>query len=46
MTYRIEVSSVAEAEIDRAFLQLSQVASPEKTKRGIFLVPPPVLGEG
>ncbi len=33
MTYRIEVSSVAEAEADRAFLQLSQVASPEKARQ-------------
>ncbi len=28
--YRIEISSVAEAEADKAFLRLSQVASPTK----------------
>jgi plasmid stabilization system protein ParE len=30
MKYRIELSSVAEAEADSAFLQLSQVTSPER----------------
>lgn len=30
MKYRIEISSVAEAEADGAFLQLSQVISPAK----------------
>ncbi len=30
MKYRIKISSVAEAEADKAFLRLSQVASPTK----------------
>ncbi|MEA5619635.1 type II toxin-antitoxin system RelE/ParE family toxin [Cronbergia sp. UHCC 0137] len=30
MKYRIEISSTAEAEADKAFLQLSQITSPEK----------------
>ncbi|MBR8831298.1 MAG: hypothetical protein N5P05_001513 [Chroococcopsis gigantea SAG 12.99] len=30
MKYRIEISSLAEAEADRAFLRLSQVTSPAK----------------
>ncbi len=30
MKYRIEISSVAEAEADNAFLRLSQIASPTK----------------
>lgn len=30
MKYRIEISSVAEAEADRAFLRLSQVTSPTR----------------
>jgi plasmid stabilization system protein ParE len=33
MKYRIEISSVAEAEADNAFLQLSQVASPTKASQ-------------
>ncbi|MGP1382193.1 MAG: type II toxin-antitoxin system RelE/ParE family toxin [Thainema sp.] len=32
MKYRIEISSVAEAEADRAFLRLSQIASPATAK--------------
>jgi plasmid stabilization system protein ParE len=30
MNYRIEISSVAEAEADSAFLQISQITSPER----------------
>lgn len=33
MKYRIEISSVAEAEADSAFLQLSQVTSPTKASQ-------------
>lgn len=33
MKYRIEISSVAEAEADGAFLQLSQVTSPAKASQ-------------
>ncbi|WP_223265170.1 hypothetical protein [Nostoc sp. 'Peltigera membranacea cyanobiont' 210A] len=33
MKYRIEISSVAEAEADSAFLQLSQVTSPERASQ-------------
>jgi plasmid stabilization system protein ParE len=33
MKYRIEISSVAEAEIDSAFLRLSQVTSPVKASQ-------------
>lgn len=33
MKYRIEISSVAEAEADNAFVWISQVASPEKARR-------------
>lgn len=33
MSYLIEISSVAEAEADSAFLRLSQVTSPEKAKQ-------------
>ena len=33
MTYRIEISSVAEAEADQAFLQLSQRTSQESAKQ-------------
>lgn len=33
MKYRIEISSVAEAEADSACLQMSQVTSPEKARR-------------
>jgi plasmid stabilization system protein ParE len=33
MKYRIEISSIAEAEADGAFLQLSQVTSPVKTSQ-------------
>jgi hypothetical protein len=33
MKYYIEISSVAEAEADKAFLQLSQVTSPEKASQ-------------
>lgn len=32
MSYRVEIASVAEAEIDNAFLRLSQVISPEKAR--------------
>lgn len=32
MTYLIEISSVAEAEADSAFLLLSQMTSPEKAR--------------
>ncbi|MBN3898012.1 MAG: type II toxin-antitoxin system RelE/ParE family toxin [Nostoc sp. NOS(2021)] len=33
MTYRVEISSVAEAEADSAFLQLSQLMSPDRAKQ-------------
>lgn len=33
MNYRIEISSVAEAEADSAFLQISQVTSYEKASQ-------------
>ena len=33
MTYRVEISSVAEAEADAAFLQLSQFMSAEKARQ-------------
>jgi plasmid stabilization system protein ParE len=33
MKYRIEISSVAEAEADGAFLRMSQLASPERASR-------------
>lgn len=33
MKYRIEISSTAEAEADKAFLQLSQITSPEKASQ-------------
>lgn len=33
MEYRIEISSTAEAEADRAFLRLSQVISPPKARQ-------------
>ncbi|MEH1905578.1 MAG: hypothetical protein V7L04_30425 [Nostoc sp.] len=33
MKYRIEISSGAEAEADSAFLQLSQVTSPERASQ-------------
>ncbi len=33
MKYHIQISSVAEAELDQAFLQLSQITSPEKASR-------------
>jgi plasmid stabilization system protein ParE len=33
MKYRIEISSVAEAEADNAFLWISQVTSPERASR-------------
>ena len=33
MTYRVEISSVAEAEADGAFLQLSQLMSPERARQ-------------
>jgi plasmid stabilization system protein ParE len=33
MTYRVEISSVAEAEADKAFLWISQVTSPERASR-------------
>ncbi len=32
MSYRVEIASVAEAEIDSAFLRLSQVISPKKAR--------------
>lgn len=32
MSYQVEISSVAEAEVDNAFLRLSQVMSPEKAR--------------
>ena len=33
MKYRIEISSIAEAEADRAFLRLSQIAAPATAKQ-------------
>jgi plasmid stabilization system protein ParE len=33
MRYRIEISSVAEAEVDSAFLQLSQITSPTRASQ-------------
>ncbi|BCL36022.1 type II toxin-antitoxin system RelE/ParE family toxin [Nostoc sp. MS1] len=33
MKYRVEISSVAESEADKIFLQLSQVTSPEKASQ-------------
>jgi plasmid stabilization system protein ParE len=33
MNYRIDISSVAESDADRAFLQLSQRTSPEYAKQ-------------
>ena len=33
MSYRVEISSVAESEMDSAFLRLSQVISPEKARQ-------------
>ena len=33
MNYRIEISSVAEAEADTTFLKMSQVISPDKARR-------------
>jgi len=33
MTYRIEISSVAEAEVDNAFLSISQFTSPTKASQ-------------
>ncbi|MBF2080259.1 MAG: hypothetical protein IGR76_17520 [Synechococcales cyanobacterium T60_A2020_003] len=33
MMYRIEISSVAEAEADEAFLKFSQMVSPERAKQ-------------
>lgn len=33
MSYRVEISSIAEAEVDSAFLRLSQVISPEKARQ-------------
>lgn len=33
MSYPIEISSVAEAEADSAFLRLSQITSPEKARQ-------------
>ena len=32
MNYQVEISSVAEAEVDNAFLRLSQVMSPQKAR--------------
>ncbi|MFN6465547.1 MAG: type II toxin-antitoxin system RelE/ParE family toxin [Nostoc sp. DedVER02] len=33
MTYRVEISSVAQAEADKAFLQLLQLISPERARQ-------------
>ncbi|WP_434683848.1 type II toxin-antitoxin system RelE/ParE family toxin [Pseudanabaena minima] len=33
MNYRIEISSIAEAEADKAFLRLSQISSPTKASQ-------------
>ncbi len=33
MNYRIEISSVAEAEADSAFVQMSQVTSPDRASQ-------------
>ena len=33
MKYRIEISSTAETEADKSFLQLSQITSPEKASQ-------------
>jgi plasmid stabilization system protein ParE len=33
MTHRIEISSIAEAEADKAFLWISQITSPERASR-------------
>jgi hypothetical protein len=33
MNYRIEISSIAEAEADKAFLRLSQISSPIKASQ-------------
>ncbi len=33
MSYRIEISSIAESEADHAFLQLSQISSPAKASQ-------------
>ncbi len=33
MSYRVEISSIAEAEVDSAFLRLSQSVSPEKARQ-------------
>ncbi|MDZ8242297.1 MAG: hypothetical protein RMZ69_35050 [Nostoc sp. ChiQUE01a] len=33
MKYRIEISSVAESEADKAFLRLSQITSPSKASQ-------------
>jgi plasmid stabilization system protein ParE len=33
MKYRVEISSLAEAEVDRAFLSLSQLSSPAKARQ-------------
>ena len=33
MKYRIEISSVAEAEVDEAFLRLSQITSPTRASQ-------------
>jgi plasmid stabilization system protein ParE len=33
MKYRVEISSVAEAEADSAFLRISQVTSPERASQ-------------
>lgn len=38
MNYRIEISSIAEAEADKAFLRLSQISSPIKSKSMVFRV--------
>lgn len=33
MSYRVEISSVAEAEVDSVFLQISQIMSSQKARR-------------
>ena len=33
MSYRVEISSIAEAEVDSVFLRLSQIMSAEKARQ-------------
>jgi hypothetical protein len=40
MNYRIEISSIAEAEADKAFLRLSQISSPIKASQWYSLLFP------